>query len=87
MHVPSQPPGSATPSPPDPGSVTVRVEDYSLQFKMSGIASLSDFVEDESAARIIPMSVTVQNFLLVLDVSRAVCTAHVSVVSWGRSTM
>ncbi|KAK7486402.1 hypothetical protein BaRGS_00022326, partial [Batillaria attramentaria] len=67
FHLPTAPPGSATPNPPDPGALTVRVEDYSLQFKMSGITALTDFIEDEGVAQVIPMSVTVQNFLLVLD--------------------
>ncbi|KAL8579238.1 hypothetical protein ACOMHN_010822 [Nucella lapillus] len=47
--------------------LTVRVEDYSLHFKMSGAACLTDFVEDEAEPQVVPLSITVRNFLLVLD--------------------
>ena len=59
------PPATST----EPGAMTVRVENYSLQFKMSGLTCLSDFIEDEKLPEVIPMSITVKNFLLVLDVS------------------
>lgn len=72
FHQPASPPGCEAAA--DPGAMTVRVEDYSLKFKMSGTGSLSEFVEDESKARVVPMSVTVRNFLLVLDEDRAACS-------------
>ena len=53
----------------DIGAMTARVENYSLQFKMSGLMCLSDFIEDEKLPQVVPMSITVRNVLLVLDVS------------------
>lgn len=50
-------------------SVSVSVQDFSLLFKMSGIACLTDFFQTESVPQVVPMSISVRNFLLVLNVS------------------
>lgn len=60
---------AAPPASADVGAMTARVENYSLQFKMSGLMCLSDFIEDEKLPQVVPMSITVKNVLLVLDVS------------------
>lgn len=74
---PPPPPAAATTTAAAPpaaasaevGAMTARVENYSLQFKMSGLMCLSDFIEDEKLPQVVPMSITVKNVLLVLDVS------------------
>lgn len=50
------------------GEATVKIEDYSLLFKLSGTSLLSDFIGDEKAAQVVPLSVTIRQFLLVLEV-------------------
>lgn len=64
-------PNNVNPTPSlsqDPGNVTIKVEDFSLQFKMSGLTCLSDFIEDEKFPEVMPMMLTVSNLLLVLEV-------------------
>ncbi|XP_070199666.1 bridge-like lipid transfer protein family member 3B [Littorina saxatilis] len=61
---------AAEPSSGELGSMVVRLEDYSLQFKMSGLTCLTDFMEDEKPPEVVPMSISVRNFLVALDEDR-----------------
>lgn len=51
--------------------MTLRLENYSLQFKMSGASCLSEFSEDEkNASQSVPLSVSIKNLFLALEEDR-----------------
>ena len=54
---------------PDPGHMEVKVNELSLQMKMSGVTCLTDFAEDEKLPEFMPLSVDIHNLFLVLEVS------------------